>query len=138
MYVKFGEMPTLSNYEYAHDVPYSPDQTITIPNTQIGTYYIMVKNNHQNEELQDITLHARLVGFELSSIDQSVGGNSGEITIKMTGSAFTYGVKPVLQYGDNTVNLINAKEVYYTDNTELYATFDLNIYEAKVWSALLS
>ena len=122
MYLKYGSMPTLSNYDQAFNNPNGARQEIIVPNTQTGIYYLMVKNKYHSVASQDITIDAKLMGFELLYIDQSKGGNGGELTIKMTGTGFEYGVKPKLIKG---IKEIKAKETYYTDKTEMYATFDL-------------
>ncbi|HAQ62443.1 TPA: hypothetical protein DCR49_10680, partial [Candidatus Delongbacteria bacterium] len=126
MYLKYGSMPTLSNYDKSFNNPYSPKQEIIVPNTLPGIYYLMVKNNYQDADIQDITIDASLLGFELLYIDQQKGGNGGELTIKMTGTGLDYGVKPKLIKSGSGINkTISAKATYYTDATELYATFDL-------------
>ncbi len=122
MYIKYGSMPTLSNHDYAYDQTYSLKQEILVPNTQPGTYYLMVKNRSFDGEIQNITLDAYLIGFELLRTDQEKGGNGGELTIKLNGSGFDYGVKAKLV---KNIKQIVAKETYYVDPTEMYATFDL-------------
>ena len=42
LYIRYGQLPNLYEYDDKYDLPDKPDQAVEIANTQAGTYYILV------------------------------------------------------------------------------------------------
>ena len=47
LYVRYGAIPDLGDYDFLYATPFSPNQQINIPTTQAGWYYIMVRGGNE-------------------------------------------------------------------------------------------
>ncbi len=122
LYIRFGDIPTRVNYDYAHDNPFEGNQEVLVPNLQAGTYYLLVYGNTTVGSQQSISLYAQILDFEILSVNANKGGNTGLVTVKMRGSKFEPSMTVSLQNGTDTITATN---VHYVDPTIVYPTFDL-------------
>ncbi|RYE20907.1 MAG: hypothetical protein EOP51_16830 [Sphingobacteriales bacterium] len=72
--------------------------------------------------------------FAVLNVQSPSGGNTGNVTVKISGSLFTEGMTALLQKGGTT---IPASQVYFTNSTLAYATFNLKGRSLGVYDVLL-
>jgi hypothetical protein len=121
LYVSYGTMPTRSQYQYRYSIPFAGNQTVTVPTTQAGTYYILAYANDVPTPPESYSLVAQLVPFGIQSTTPSQVG-AGPVTLQIDGAQFTSGLTFQLQNGNGTVN---AERVLVQDSATAFATFDL-------------
>ncbi|MCB0643533.1 MAG: hypothetical protein KDC44_17925, partial [Phaeodactylibacter sp.] len=122
LYLSFNTVPNRTVYDFAFDLPFVPDQEVLVPELEPGTYYVMAYVVEGVPD-QTITLQAELVPFELTGIQANAGGNTGQMTAKITGGKFVEGMSVWLD--DGAGGTIFADNILLVDATEAYVTFDL-------------
>jgi CARDB/PKD-like domain len=122
MYIGGGYVPTPSNYDYQFEIPNYGNQQIVISSVTSSIYYINIRCVSPNVSVQNITLKAVKLPFAILNVQTNSGGNIGNVTVKIKGSLFTEGMTAKLSNGSTT---INATAVYFTNSTQVYATFPL-------------
>ncbi|MFO0805191.1 MAG: CARDB domain-containing protein [Gemmataceae bacterium] len=130
LYVSYGTMPERSRYQYRYGVPFSGDQTVTVPTTQAGTYYVLAYAGTVPTTTESYSIKAELIPFSVQSVSPAQVG-SGPVTIAITGARFTSDVAFQLQNAGETVS---ASRVFVKDSATVYATFDLTGRSAGSWS----
>ncbi|EPR70575.1 CARDB domain-containing protein [Cyclobacterium qasimii] len=100
VFVSFGKVPTPNEFEYNGINKNLTKQRVLIPETQAGTYYILVKTDIPLT--QNIQLLARALPFSiLSSSPEKVG--NGTVTTAITGAGFKSGMEVSLLKGGNKI-----------------------------------
>ena len=84
-------------------------------------YYITVRNVN-SAVLQTITLKAVKLPFTILNVHSNSGGNTGNVTVKITGNLFNSTMVAKLKSGATT---ITASNLYFSNSTTVYATFNL-------------
>jgi len=123
LYVKYGSAPIRGEVRAMYYVPPSADQQAEIPNTQAGSYYILVYAESIPHWPAEFTITASLLDFEILGVSPIQAGNAGETTMSIRGANFPQ---------DATVTLISplgigispTKYLGQSDHL-IYATFDL-------------
>jgi parallel beta-helix repeat protein len=123
LYLKYGDIPTRTSYDFAHKKPFSGSQEVVVPNLKVGTYYLLVYGKAPSVSQQPINLLATRLDFEIRGIETNVGGDNGSVTVILSGSKFTPDMMVRLE--DNNVT-IDGANLHYIDPTTVYVTFDLN------------
>jgi subtilase family serine protease len=121
-YIRFGNIPTRVVYDYSHENPFEGIQEVVVPTLQEGTYYIMGLGSTTAGSFQPVTLLARILNFEIRKVQANKGGNTGPVTVKITGSKFTSSMG--LRLVRNNIS-IPATQITYVDPTTVFATFNL-------------
>ncbi|MEO1669339.1 MAG: CARDB domain-containing protein, partial [Cyanobacteria bacterium J06631_2] len=88
LYVRYGDMPSRSEFDYNHSEPFVADQQVVIPSTQAGSYYILAYNDSNIGFNSSFSLKADILDFEVRSISTHEGGNSGNVTVVVEGAKF--------------------------------------------------
>ncbi len=122
MFIGGGYVPTPSRYDYQFEIPNYGNQQIVISSVTSSIYYINIRCVSPNASVQNITLKAVKLPFAILNVQTNNGGNIGNVTVKIKGSLFTAGMTAKISNGSTT---INASAVYFTNSTEVYATFPL-------------
>ena len=110
------------NYDYSTIEQFTANPELYIPSTQLEYYGVNVMGSTPVANEQSIMLQADILPFDLRNISPTCGGNTGKVTIELTGSKFSV---------DMTAKLFNAEEtimadtVYFQSFYKAYATFDL-------------
>ena len=124
MYLRYGQMPSRSQFDFAYGDAFSPDQEIVVPGTRGGTYYLLVYGNTVPEGPADFTLAADLLHFSIRHVTPDHGSNAGQVTLTLEGAKFA---------PDDVVSLVapdasqrEASQVWWVDSDTLWATFDLS------------
>ena len=110
------------NYDYSTIEQFTANPELYIPSTQLEYYGVNVIGNTPVGNEQSIVIQADILPFDLRSISPSYGGNTGKVTVELTGSKFSVDMKVSLFNSDET---IEADTVYFQSFYKAYATFDL-------------
>jgi subtilase family serine protease len=122
LYVSFEELPTRWDSQFQFDNPFEENQSVIVPNVEEGTYYILSYSANSAPSNQPIELYAERLPFLLDSIEANVGGNTGSVTVSITGSRFEPGM---LIWLENESGQIPVTSLFNTTVTSTFATFNL-------------
>jgi hypothetical protein len=122
MFIGQGFVPTPASFTYRFETANYGNQQIVMSSTAKGVYYILVRTVTPTALVQNITLNAVKLPFAILNVQSSQGGNIGNVTVKISGSLFTANMTAKLVRGGTT---ITASQVYFTNSTQVYATFNL-------------
>lgn len=132
-YIRYGEMPDRVEYDFSHENPFQGNQEIVIPEAIAGTYYLMVYGSTRTGTSQLVELFAKVLNFEIRSVNARKGGNTGRVTIQINGSKFTESMDLMLRRG--AVSL-QADTLLFVNSTKIFATFDLDGAELGLYDLL--
>ncbi|HEX5155157.1 MAG TPA: CARDB domain-containing protein [Parafilimonas sp.] len=125
LYLRHDSIPTRINYDFVFPNPVSGSQDIIIPALVKGEYYLMVYGSSSSaSQKQNITLHAKIINFEILSVDAKEGGNTGLVTVLITGAKFDENMKAVLN--NTSLGTYTATKIIYRNSTSVFATFNLS------------
>ena len=138
IYLSHESVPTPMDFDYGVFMPYSYEQEIIIPSLEQGTYYLMAQGVAFHEvdsyiiisgsryidtvAAQNISISTSIVNFEILSINDNHGSNTGSFTTKVTGAKFDSIMDFRLVKGGN---YLPAQKTFFSNNTETYVTFNL-------------
>ncbi len=100
-----------------------PDQSLLVPTTGPGTYYILAFANIGAAANSAFTLTASIAGFEVRGVTPNSGANSGRVTVAVQGTRMTRDTQVSLVAPDSST--IPAVTTQFHDASQIYATFDL-------------
>ncbi|MCX6270150.1 MAG: hypothetical protein NTU44_02840 [Bacteroidetes bacterium] len=123
LYLRFSDLPSRTSYDYAYSFPNSGNQEVILPSLQAGTYYLMAYGSTTGGTIQNIRLKARILNFQVLSVDAAQGGNTGSVTLKITGSKFVPAMEVFLIRGETKIKGTN---LLFIDASRVYASFDLS------------
>lgn len=115
-------VPSAAHFDYTYSTPNYGNQQIVMASVTAGVYYITIRCVSVNPVVQNITLKAVKLPFAILNVHSSSGGNSGNVTIKISGSLFVNNMTATLS---KPGTIITASAVYFTNSTIVYATFNL-------------
>src|SRR5262249_34465589 len=124
LYVRYGQMPSRNAFDFAANEPFLPDQVLTMPAEQGGTYYVLAYRASLTGS-PAFTIRADLVPFSVSRATTGVGGDSGAFTLKVEGARFNEGTTFGLVDGAGTA--YPADRTVVQDTTTAYVTFNLTL-----------
>ncbi len=133
LYVSYESLPTRTTYDLAYGNPNAGNQEILIPELQDGTYYLLVYGTSSLPNPQTINLHASILPFRIVSVDAGHGGNTGEVTLRLSGSKFTPGMSVYLTKDDE---VIQGSNLVFFDQTRVYVTFNLENADTGVYTVV--
>jgi Lipase/Calx-beta domain/CARDB/Domain of unknown function (DUF4114)/RTX calcium-binding nonapeptide repeat (4 copies) len=132
LYIRYGDMPTRSEFDLSANKALAPDREIVIPTTRAGTYYLLAYGKSVAESAPNYSVEAKLLDFGLRSISTKSGGNVGNITIEISGAKFDQNT--ILTLSDEKLGIeIAPSRVDVVDSTKIFATFDLKGAKADVY-----
>lgn len=111
------------NYEFSTNGHASANAELFIPATKQGYYGISVQGVTPLGNEQNVTLLAEVLPFELLGVSPAYGGNTGHVTVELTGSRFRPDMKVWLVKNHDT---IYPDTLIYVNYYKSYATFDLS------------
>ena len=121
LYLRYGQMASRSQHDFAFSAPFEPDQKIVVPFTQAGRYYVLAYGDSGGPA--DYTVQASLLDFTVLDEGYGQGGNAGSLTLQINGAKFDRTVTAYLT--DGGAQQLWADSYYYVSQSRLYATFDL-------------
>jgi len=122
MFIGGGYFPTPAHYNYRFEIPNYGNQQIVMASVTDSVYYIMVRCVSPNPLVQNITLKAVKLPFAILDVHTNSGGNIGNVTIRIRGSLYRDSMIAKLSNAGTT---IYASAVYFTNSTQVFATFNL-------------
>jgi RHS repeat-associated protein len=122
LYVRRGAYPDPSDFDFAARVAGQPNQSLDIPTTAGGTYFVEARPVSGAASTAGFTLVASLPTFRITSLGLTSGGNTGRVTVPILGALLTPNTQASLVSGGT---VIPAATVYYQDASHIFATFDL-------------
>ncbi len=123
LYLSYEDVPSRTNHQLSATAPFAGNQTIVIPSLEAGVYYLLAYGVNTATTTQDVSLLAEILEFEIRSVIANQGGNTGSMTVRLDGAKFTAGMNVKLDHPDR--GTIEARNLYYTNSTRVYVTFDL-------------
>jgi subtilase family serine protease len=122
LYVRYGDMPSQSKFDFTVTQPLKADQEVIVPTTKVGTYYVMARGGSIAGEAASFDLKAEALPFGVSGLSVHEGGNNGQVTMEIDGSLFDQDTKIELIGNGET---IQATSYQFIDASKIIATFDL-------------
>jgi hypothetical protein len=92
LYVSKDRIPNRIQFDFRFENPLSASQRLFLPELKQGTYYIMAYS-YGGVDQQRIQLQARIIPFSLETVQSRKGGNTGSVTLVITGARFEPGMK---------------------------------------------
>lgn len=135
IYIGAGYVPSPSRFDYKFENPNYGNQQIVMAEVSQPVYYITIRRANASQVVQNVTVRAEKLPFAILNVQSSSGGNSGNVTVKISGSLFSQGMTASLKNGSAT---ITASNVYYTNSTQVYATFGLQGKPLGVYDVILT
>jgi len=122
LYLSYLKVPTRNVYDYAYSEPFHGNQEIIVPSLEDSTYYIMVYGYTMVGSMQKIGLMAKILHFEVRGISANQGGNTGKVTVIVSGSKFDTTMTVILQ---NDSAVYEPDTLVYVDPTKVFVTYNL-------------
>jgi len=113
IYLSYNDMGDNLNYHYSTIGQFTANTELYIPATLPGYYGLSIYGSNPSGTPQNVVVRADILPFELHAVNANHGGNTGEVTVELTGSRF----RP-----DMTVVLRNANEEIISD-TLIYVNY---------------
>ncbi|GAB1544710.1 hypothetical protein NUACC21_73860 [Scytonema sp. NUACC21] len=123
VYVRYGAMPTRSEFDLSFSNAFSSDQQIVVPATQGGTYYVLAYGSSVVGDPAEYSLQANALDLSILRLGTTRGSNLGQTTMMISGAKFSTDAEVNLIAPDGSQR--TASRVWWKDSTELWATFDL-------------
>ena len=124
LYAAQGYVPTPSSFQFNSRQFDSPNPTLLIPGPQVGVpYFVIAYGSTLDAAIVPFTLSAATPPFSVSGVSPGSIGNSGAVTLTITGGQLE---------ADDTFQLAGpggtfaATQVQVQDSSTVFATFNLN------------
>jgi hypothetical protein len=124
VFLRYGDIPTAVTFDAIYQDPLQADQIAVIPNTKAGTYYVLVRGHQEPAPGTPVRLLAEVVPLAIAGIKQDRGGDSGHVTVNITGARFAPGAVVKLVRPD--IAEIEPVRVQVVDSTKIVALFDFS------------
>ncbi|HEV6968860.1 CARDB domain-containing protein, partial [Roseateles sp.] len=126
VYIRWNDVPTGSAFDVAYSNPVSPDQTLLVPTTKAGDYYILVRSR-QGAASTPVTLRADLLPLSITKVTPDQGGVGDDdhrwVTMDIEGARFAAGALVKLARPGEFE--IEPERWQVLDATHIRAVFDL-------------
>lgn len=123
LFIRYGQMPTLGQFDIGPTQVFSNSHDLVIPSTQAGTYYVMIYGSHLGDGPATYAIQADVIDFSIKSVTPGYGSNVGHATTVITGAKFTSNTTASLVLSDGSLQA--AEKTWWVNDTTLWATFDL-------------
>ncbi|HOY57194.1 MAG TPA: hypothetical protein PK640_03535 [Verrucomicrobiota bacterium] len=87
LYLGYAGIPTRSQFDVKYSKPFQPDQVVRVPGTRAGTNYVLAYADALGGQRTPFTILAEYLPLSLLDCTPKFGGNEGDVTIKLIGSA---------------------------------------------------
>jgi subtilase family serine protease len=126
VYVRYGDLPSGTQYDAAYTNPVAPDQRVLIPSTQAGDYYVLVRSR-QSPAGTAATLRADLLPLQITRVTPDQGGTGDDahrwVSLEIFGARFDAGA--LVKLARPGVAEIEPERWQVMDATHIRAVFDL-------------
>ncbi len=124
LYVGYQGIPSTSTNLASSTSPTQTTQRVVIPDTQAGTYDILVQGDTGSGTGAPFTLSAQTLPLQVTSISPPQAGTSGTTTLTIQGAEFTAGATVSLVPHGGGSSIV-ASAVTFQGSTTLFAQFGL-------------
>lgn len=122
IYATYNAMGNNLNYSYSTIGQYRANSELYIPATQQGFYGVNIYGSTPTNQPQNTIVRADILPFELREVNDDHGGNTGVVTVELTGSRFRPDMTVCLRNGNE---VICADTLIYVNYYQVFAQFDL-------------
>ena len=122
IYVTYNDIGDNFNYTYSTIGQFTANSVLYIPATEPGYYGVSLSGSTPSGTTQNVVIRADILPFELHAVNADHGGNTGKVTVELTGSRFRPGMIVSLRNNDEE---IIADSLTYVNYYQCFATFDL-------------
>ena len=133
IYVTYNDMGDNLNYTYSTIGQFTANPELYIPAIKPGFYGVNIYGSARSGNPQNVVVRADILPFELHSVNASHGGNTGEVTVELTGSRFRPGMIVSLR---NDTEEIVADSLIYVNYYQCFAKFDLTNHTPGVYDVV--
>ena len=124
LYVGYLGIPSSSTNLASSTSPTQTTQQVVIPDTQAGTYDILVQGDAGSDTGAPFTLSAQTLPLQVTSVGPNQAGNLGTTTLTIQGAEFNAGTRvSLVPHGGGMA--ITATAVTFQSSTTLFAQFNL-------------
>ena len=124
LYVGYQSIPSSGTNLVSSTSPTQTTQQVVIPDTQAGTYDILVQGDTGSGTGASFTLSAQTLPLQVTSVGPNQAGDSGTTTLTIQGAEFTGGTTvSLVPHAGGTA--IAASQVTFQGSTTLFAQFNL-------------
>ena len=122
IYATYNAMGDNLNYSYSTIGQYVANSELYIPSTQRGYYGVNIYGSTPTNQPQNTIVRADILPFELRAVNDDHGGNTGVVTVELTGSRFRPDMTVTMRRGNE---IIAADSIIYVNYYQVFAQFDL-------------
>jgi hypothetical protein len=122
IYATYNGMGNNLNYSYATVGQYTANTELYIPATQQGYYGVNIYGSTPTNQPQNMVVRADILPFELRAVNDNHGGNTGAVTVELTGSRLRPDMAVCLYKGNE---VITADTLIYVNYYQVFVRFDL-------------
>lgn len=122
IYATYNAMGDNLNYSYSTIGQFQANSELYIPSTQPGYYGVNIYGSTPTNLPQNTIVRADILPFELRAVNDDHGGNTGVVTVELTGSRFRPDMRVTMRHGNE---VIAADTVIYVSYYQVFAQFDL-------------
>ncbi|MEM9272984.1 MAG: CARDB domain-containing protein, partial [Cyanobacteria bacterium P01_F01_bin.143] len=135
LFIKQGSAPTSTDYDFAYNSGLNADQTVIVPKTEPGTYYILVNGFSQPVPDTNTVILAESLPFGISNVVSDRGGDSNYVTTHIYGARF--GEDALVEFVRPGIGEFVPVRYEVIDATHIIAIFDFEevphgLYDVKV------
>jgi len=88
LFVRFADVPTATEFDAAYAGFLQPDQTVRVPATEPGTYFVLVRAHSAPAAGVELTLLADVLPFAITDVTTDRGGDGRYVTARISGARF--------------------------------------------------
>ncbi|MDM9385689.1 CARDB domain-containing protein [Chlorogloeopsis sp. ULAP01] len=135
VFVRFQSAPTSIVYDAAYTGELGANQSVVIPTTKSGTYYVLVRGYSQPSNNTPISILADVLPFGITDVIADRGGDSRYVTANIFGAQFQ--PEAIVKLVRPTIAEYIPVRSQVIDSTKITAIFDLTnaphgLYDVKV------
>ncbi len=131
-----GSLPTTASYGQEYATPADLDQSLILPGSQPGVYFIVLQGQAAAGAGEPYTIEAQVAPFMIQSFSVAGGSTPAATTLELLGSGFT--PQTTVSLLSTSFSEITATSVTDLDSDHMFATFNLTDQSAQQFEVLAS
>jgi len=135
VFVRFADVPTGVLFDAASQGPLMANQTVLVPSTRPGEYYILIRGLSEPAAGTPVTIAADVLPLQISEVSPDAGGDGRYVTTTIRGAQFH--LDAVVKLVRPGIAEFEPARYEVLDSTRIIATFDFTdaprgLYDLKV------
>ena len=135
LFLRHESPPTGFNFDAFSKRALSYNQTVTVRNTRLGTYYLRIESSGMGSDPYQVEVLVKIARFEILTISPLTAAPLDNVTIFFSGTVFSYFVQAELVHESGETH--PAISAYWFNSEEVYATFNATALPVGMYSARL-